>query len=903
MRKIVLLLFICLISFVPILAQNAGVSGRIIDSSTGEGISGAMVRVSEGETQTSTADDGSFNISVAPGQGRQIIISKPGFETQRRTFNAEEGGSINIGDVFLYSERDSFDDIPTIEVADTDDESDFGDQNIISLMGASDDIYLSESAFKFGAMRYRVRGHYGEYTHTYINGVNFNDQIRGRFNYSMLGGLNDATRNKSVTMGSDASRYGFGDIGGISHINTRATVYDPGGKVTTSLTNRSYKLRGMATYSTGLMDNNLAITGSLGYRWADEGFIEGTTYNSFGYFLSVEKILGERDQHAISLVTFGAPNQRGRRGGSFQEAYDLTDNNFYNPYWGYQNGEKRNSRIATSFDPVAILSHKWEIDDDTELTTGIGARYNQYGTTALNWYNSADPRPDYYRYLPSWQNTQEMKDLYAEAWRTDESVSQIDWDRLYAVNRDRDRSLYMVEERHNNLTELTLNSVFRTKPADNQTITAGVELRASKGMSYKTVNDLLGSEYWLDVDQFAERDFPGEPEKIQNDLNNPNRHVSDGDVFGYDYDTYVNSGNIWFQNEFSFPQMDLYYAAKLTYTSFYRDGNMKNGRAPENSYGKGEVHDFVDQGLKAGGQYKITGRHVIGVNALYETRAPLPLNAYLSSRTRDDAVPELKSEQVVSGDLSYMVSTPLVEGRITAFQTNFYDQNEKMSFYHDSYRTFVNYAMTGIRKIHRGVELGLSIDLTQRLTLEAVGSIAEYQYKNRPTGHVTYENASRPDTTETVYLKDFYVGGTPQTAGSIGLDYFHPSYWFFGINYNHFDRNYVDVSPVRRTPSAVDFQADNQAERNERVEEIVEQEKYAAGGTLDLSVGKSIRFDGGYYMSINLNVNNVLNNTSLKSGGYEQGRFDYDTYDVSQFPPRYYYSQGLNYFLNVNFRF
>lgn len=56
-------------------------------------------------------------------------------------------------------------------------------------------------------------------------------------------------------------------------------------------------------------------------------------------------------------------------------------------------------------------------------------------------------------------------------------------------------------------------------------------------------------------------------------------------------------------------------------------------------------------------------------------------------------------------------------------------------------------------------------------------------------------------------------------------------------------------------------------------------------------------------MSINLNVNNVLNNTSLKSGGYEQGRFDYDTYDVSQFPPRYYYSQGLNYFLNVNFRF
>ncbi|WP_010419219.1 carboxypeptidase-like regulatory domain-containing protein [Anaerophaga thermohalophila] len=903
MRKITIVILALFFPLISILAQQAEISGRVLDAVSGEPLPGAIISIENTDLQTLSDEEGNFRMAAPPGEEVGLIITHPDYNIQRRSIKSVSEGEITVGDVFLYASEDVFDDIPTLEVVDTDDESDFGEQHIVSLMGASDDLYLSGTAFKFGAMRFRVRGFDSKYTKTYINGVNFNDQIRGMFNYSMIGGLNDATRNKDITIGSDASRYGFGDIGGTSNIITNAASYGQGGKITTSLTNRSYTLRGMATYSTGLMENNLAITGSVGYRWADEGYIEGTSYNSFGYFLSVEKLFGEREQHSLSLVTFGAPNQRGRSGASFQEAYDLTDNNYYNPYWGYQNGEKRNSRIATSFDPVAILSYNWNINENSELRTGIGVRYNFYGTTALNWYNSADPRPDYYRYFPSWQNTAEIKELYAQAWRTDETVSQIDWERLYEVNRGRDRALYMVEERHNDLMELVFNSVFRTDISENQTISAGIEMKGSKGMSYKTVNDLLGSEYWLDVDQFAERDFPGEPDRIQNDLNNPNRRVTDDDTFGYDYNIYVNSGNIWFQNEFTFPKTEFYYSAQLAFTSFYRYGNMKNGRAPENSYLKGKVHDFFDQGMKAGVLYKMTGRHMVSLNALYETRAPLPYNAYLSSRTKDDAVPELTSEKIASADFSYMVSTPMVNGRATVFQTNFYDQNELNSFYHDSYRTFVNYAMTNVRKVHRGVELGVAVDVTPRITIEAVGTLAEYQYKNRPDGYVTYENGSHPDIKETVYLKNFYVGGTPQTAGSIGIDYFHPKYWFFEINYNYFDRNYVDLSPVRRTSSAVDFTAANQEERNEKVAEIVEQEKYDAGGTLDLSIGKSLRFNGGYSMSINLSVNNILDNTSLKSGGYEQGRFDYDTYDVSTFPSRYYYAQGLNYYLNVNFRF
>lgn len=847
--------------------------------------------------------DGTFTLSALSGGQYQILFMHPGYNPHSLEINLADDEIKDLGDVFLTSQTVVEGEIPTIDFQGSEEEGDIAAQNIVGLMGASQDIYLSESAFKFSAARFAVRGLENSYTQTYINGINFNDQVRGRFNYSMIGGLNDAVRNKDITNGTAPSRFGFGDLGGVSHINTRASTYNPGGKVSASYTNRSYSLRGMATYSTGLMENNLAVTGSVGYRWADEGFVEGTFYNSFGYFFSIEKLFGARNQHSLSFTTLGSPSRRGQQSASYQEVYDLVDNNLYNPNWGYQNGKKRNARVATSYDPIAILSHHWQLNNHSELTTGIGFRYNQYGTTALNWYNSADPRPDYYRYLPGYQSTDEMKALYTKAWQTDPTTSQLDWDRLYSVNMDRERGLYMIEERHYDLKELTFNSTFITHPNDRQTLTVGLEGRTTRSLNYKTVNDLLGSQYWLDVDQFAERDFRGDPDIIQNDLNNPNRQVKKDDVFGYDYDFFIHSANLWIQNEFALPRLDLYYAAKLSYTGFYRQGNMRNGRAANNSFGKGSQHDFLNQALKAGGLYKITGRHMLSVNAIYQTKAPLPNYSYLSARTKDNVIPELTSERVAAADLSYLISTPIINGRLTAFQSNFYDQNELNSFYHDSYRTFINYVMTGIRKVHRGIELGATINLTPELSLEAIGTIAEYRYLNRPTGYITYENASRPDTTETVYLNNFFLGGTPQTAGSLGLNYALPSYWFFELNYNYFDRNYVDLTPVRRTPSAVNFQADNQEERNRKVEEIVNQEKYEAGGTLDFSIGKSLRLEGGLFLSINLNANNILNNTSLKTGGYEQGRFDYENYDINKFPSKYYYAQGRNFFFNLGLRF
>ena len=51
------------------------------------------------------------------------------------------------------------------------------------------------------------------------------------------------------------------------------------------------------------------------------------------------------------------------------------------------------------------------------------------------------------------------------------------------------------------------------------TLNGGLSARINRTEYYKVLADLLGGEYFVNVDNFAERDFSTSPYKTQNDLN------------------------------------------------------------------------------------------------------------------------------------------------------------------------------------------------------------------------------------------------------------------------------------------------------------------------------------------------------------------------------------------------
>ena len=501
----------------PALAQKAAINGTVVDGYTGQPVSGAVVMLTgQGESVTTNAY-GNFTIGTAEKGTDVLLVGAYGYAEYALQVHFKSGTTTlpdikltpeNLNDIYYTDQEDMLFDQSVL------DDEEGNSQTIGSLTGASDNVYYNAANYDFNVMRFRVRGYDSEYNTTYINGINLNDMARGRFSYSSLGGLNRAFRNRTTTSGLNSSTYGFGNIGGSSNINTLASSYSPGFNGSVAYTNANYMMRAMLLYSTGVKSNGWGLTvGAIG-RYAPEGIIPGTFYNSAGYFLSLEKVLN--NHHSLSLTTYGAPTQRATNSATYLEAYALADNNLYNPNWGWQDGKKRSSKIVETFDPTILLNWIWKPSNGTSLNTGAAVRWVNYSTSALNWYNAADPRPDYYRYLPSYfADNQEAFDLYTDLWH-DESFRQLDWNSMYQTNynnsEDNTGSTYILENRHSNQFNVILNSTLNHRINSSMSLQGGVSFNYTRANYFKTMRDLLGGDYWTDIDQFSERDYPDNPE-------------------------------------------------------------------------------------------------------------------------------------------------------------------------------------------------------------------------------------------------------------------------------------------------------------------------------------------------------------------------------------------------------
>ena len=800
-------------------------------------------------------------------------------------------------------------------------EDDESAQSTSALVTSNNDVYLSNVGYLFSPMRFRVRGYDSQYSDMYINGAWFNDAETGRFSYGLIGGMNDATRNKEGIGPFEINNFTFGAIGGATNINLRASQYAAGSKLTLSGANRNYILRGMFTHSTGLMKNGWAFTGSVGYRWGNNGNIEGINYNSLSYFLSAEKVFNER--HSLSFATWGSPTERGQQMASTEEAYYLANSHYYNPNWGYQNGEKRNSRIVRQFEPSAVLSWDFKIDDTKKLTTSAGFKYSNYGKSALGWNgNAADPRPDYYKNMPSnvfdvWNEVptnEQLKQFNAltDLWKNNKAFRQVDWDAMYLANKNANalgkEALYYVEERHNDQIAFNFNSVFNHQWNDRNSYVAGISFNTTKGMHYKKMKDLLGANLYIDVDKFAVRDHGANSTMAQNDLMNPNRRIGEGDKFGYDYNIFVNKENAWVRYQGNDGgSLHYFLGGQIGSTQIFRDGLMRNGRAPQKSLGSSGTAKFLEGGVKAGLNWAINGNHSFSLNAGYEERAPLAYNAFIAPRIKNDFVKDLKTERIFGGDLTYHFNTPWVMGRITGYYTRFQNQVEMDAFYNDSEARFTYLSMNNVEKEHWGVEAAATFKLTSNLSLTALATWSDMQYMNNPNAVMTYESESE-SSADRVYAKGMHGNGTPLSAYSLGLDY-SINGWFFNLTGNYYHRVYIDFSSYRRLESVLQQVGGIGVDGNgNKVVNVPSQERFDGGFMLDASIGKFIRLRNGKSLSLNLNLTNITNNTDLRTGGFEQNRGDLKqdgterSYKFSK-NSKYFYAFPFNAFLNIGYRF
>ncbi|MBO4585933.1 MAG: TonB-dependent receptor [Bacteroidales bacterium] len=971
MIKRLVLAAAALVSSLALFAQTGGVTGTVINRNGREGVENARVVLLRDAAQVATvlsAQDGSFRVEGLSDGNYTLVVTAPDFLETQMEIAVVNGHVKNLFNVSLTSIQHVTDlDDDSFAFFDTDD-SGFSDNPTI-LFG-SNDVFNNIAGYNFSSVRFRARGYSSESQDVYLAGVKLNDAITGYSPFSLWSGLNEATRSKETATGMEFSDYGLGGYNGLTNIFATASQMRKGRRGSVMTNSSLYRLRLMGSYATGMMDNGWALAVNVSARLGGNDWIDGVYYRSLAYYLAADKVLD--DANTLSFVFFATPGERGAQNASTQEVYDLVGDNMYNSNWGYQNGRVRNARVRKTNEPIAIAKWDYKPTDNFESSTTLLYRFGKNGYTALDWYDAQDPRPDYYRNLPSYfygtvdgeynddlNRNNSMKNGWATwVWQHSDmypELTHINWDRLYSVNAlQGGRAKYIQEERHVDQKDFNLAYTFKYRPADNIKVAGGLNARINNTEYYKIVADLLGGEYFMDTDNFAEREFAATPYKLQNDLdyyleNGDARKLVKGDKYGYDYMAKARNYGGWVNANITLGKLSATAGARLGYESFWREGLIRKGLFPgqpeddamaklwannnieasqESSYGKSDVAKFITYAAKLNLNYVIGGNRRMYANIGYFNDAPKFNQVFLSPRTRNSMAANLETVKTFASDINWQYSANGINVRATAYYATIKDQSKVMSAYDDLQNAFSNFALSGIDQRNMGVEFGFKFPtyIIPDLSVQGVLAFGDYIYTSNPTMTQTVDNSASvieyPVISDEGWVNStvvpvrywqytvvngkktqHYVPTTPQTAVSLGLAWNH-NYWFVDGDVEYFDKAYLDMNPLYRTDYAV-AGLDNTVTAEE-IEYMTTQEKFAPAILVNLSVGKSWYIKRKYQLGMSFNAKNLLNNRDVKTGGYEQTRLVDNTVNKERFyrfDPKYFYMAGTNYMLNIYFRF
>jgi len=927
-------------------AQNqARIKVEVLDSKTLKPLASVVVSIQNTNFTQLTNSEGIVVFESVPPGDYLLLFHSQGYKEVLVPISLQDTIVLDLGKILLEPDLISDQQAAVIQLFEddlTDDNS--SSETTSGLLRSSRDAFQQAAAFSWGQARFRIRGLDSENATTMINGIAMNKIYDGRPQWNNWGGINDATRNQEFSIGTAASDYTFGGILGTQEINTRASLYRPGTRITFSGTNTNYRWRTIATYASGMSNDGWAYVISAGKRYAKEGHFEGTTFDGNSLFLSIEKQLN--DFHSINFTGIYTPNKRGKNSPNTDEVTQLKGET-YNSYWGYQNGEKRNARVKTIEEPVLMLNHYFKVNDFGNLNSGLMYQFGKIGNSNIDYQNANSPDPTYYRKLPSYFTSMyepdngEFQGDFAPDYENAEknrlaflANPQIDWEAMYRANQipvtdensniigyEPAQSHYVLYEDRSDDKTIVANTNFNSQLSENLILDIGASYRNLKSHNYQKLLDLLGGSYFLDIDGF----YSGR--QAQSDLNNPDRKVAEGEAYGYNYKIEANTFNAFSQFKFSYDRFDFFLAQSFSSTNYQREGLYKNGIYETISFGKSQKVPFENFGFKGGITFKISGRESLDFNAAYLTKAPTLRNTFPNARLNNSVTEGLQSETINSLDASYIFSSPKIKTRLTVYYSLIKDATRISFFYaegifdngagYTNTNAFVSQTLTHLNRKNIGAEFSFEYQISSIFKTTFSAAYGRFVYDSNP--HVSINNDALATTENTnpsydfgtALLKNYRQPGMPQQAYSLGLEYRDPKYWWLGANINYLADNYIDVSPISRTNRfyinpASGFPFPEATE--ERAAELLKQEKFDPVALLNLVGGKSWRIKRNQ-IGLFVSINNVLDEM-YKTGGYEQARnanFRQLNQDVSSGTPsfgnKYFYGYGRTYFVNLYFSF
>ena len=843
------------------IAQST-VIGKVVDENDAPLI-GATVIVPGTSTGTGTDAAGNFSLKVDAGT-QSVEISFIGYVTETREIKG--GGRIDLGTIVLKTDAVTLQDVivsqsvavqrktPVAVSTVTADEITYklGGQEFPEILKSTPGVYVTKDGGGFGDAKINMRGFQSANVAVMVNGVPVNDMEWGGVYWSNWAGLSDVTRSMQTQRGLGASKISAPSVGGSVNIVTNGIDAKKGGTFSFGVGNDGlYNLS--LSLSTGLTKNGWAMSILAAKRWGD-GYIQGTNFEGYNWFVNISKRLNDR--HQLSLTAFGAPQKHGQRNAlndgltiaEWQKAKNFMgekDMYRYNASYGFdKNGKQRYSSFNEYHKPQISLNHQWQIDYKSSLSTalymsiGRGSGYSGQGRT------SADRN--------AWKGTN--YGILNTAFRNPDGTFA--YDKIQELNAASiDGSRMVMSKSNNNHMWYGLLSTYTNQITPSLELSAGVDVRYYIGEHNNEIIDLYDGKYFIDdnsrrnvkaSDNIAAADPTWQYEKLQV-----------GDKVYRDYDGHVHQEGVFAQLEWTRNKLNAFVSGSISNTGYWRYDRFYYDAA----HAESDHVNFLGYTVKGGANYNLTDKHNVFANLGYISRAPFfSGGAFLQSTTSNVTNPDPLNERVFSAELGYGFRSGIFTANLNAYYTLWMDK----SFVRSTQMSNGDYArinLGGVDARHMGIELDFSLRPTRWMDITGMLSLGNWIWDSNTKGYI-YDSQGQPMTAALdgtvasgimaddhawLFLKQkgIKVGGSAQTTGAIGVTVRPMKGLRVSADWNAYGNNYAD------------FWLGSGLNGNQTIE-VKDPWRIPWGHQLDLSA--SYRFKiGNIFATIYGNVNNVYN--------------------------------------------
>ncbi|MFI3282339.1 MAG: hypothetical protein SNG10_02275 [Rikenellaceae bacterium] len=667
---------------------------------------------------------------------------------------------------------------------------------------------------------------------------------------------------------------------------------------------RDYAIGGSAQWG-AIFNNGWSLTSSLWGRTGRDANVEGVFQQ---YITPSLQLSREFDAHHYFTLNVETPYQmRGLRSSATQECYDLTHDNLYNPLWGYYHGDVRNSRVVRNFVPSLYGRYQRPLSDVTTSAIEISCEYGTRRVSRLGWYNSSNPTPNYYSKLPSYYVGTSAYDEVNDSWQqNDTQYTQIAWDRLEQINlmSSDGESHYVVEDRVERVADIEAKVLFSTQITERLSVEYGALLNLSSRRKYKQMRDLLGGEYLLDIDQYA-GDFVQTGNELQNNLRSPNRKITQGDRFGYDFSYLHSEMGALVSVDYCAPRIDMKIAANITELSLHRDGHYEKERFPgSGSYGDSQKIELSEYNFSAFVEYAIAAKHYVSGRFCVDASSPLSRYMFIAEESSNRIVDSPTTEKIASVELSYRYSTPMVSLLLHGYLISSYDMSQVWQGYDDISSTYSNIVISDIATQSLGVEVSAKINILRNLSLTATLACGGYTYTSAPLVKLYDETDMSPiSESRASSLGGYIVGNTPQLSATAGCTLFARRGFILSPELAFYAMRYISPSIIRRTDRVLAT-----ATSGDILHEMVAQERVPDLFNINFSISKSFKIRNKHSIYATLQIDNLLGQRDIISYAREGNRVLSNSasgvsYSYSPQSSTYQYAVGRTLYLSLRYSF